>query len=120
MIGSYTDFVTGSKNAVIKLFESGHTHVLSKDGWFVAKQRFLKTRTVLGGIFFWFLVPLAIFTLIFLVSELITPGITNSGAYAIWGYVLVLTMIIFSSIYIHIDHKKLRNAVRLINYNALN
>lgn len=109
-----------NKNAVIKLFESGHTHVLSKDGWFVAKQRFLKTRTVLGGIFFWFLVPLAIFTLIFLVSELITPGITNSGAYAIWGYVLVLTMIIFSSIYIHIDHKKLRNAVRLINYNALN
>jgi len=106
-----------NKNAVIELFESAHLHVISDVNWFKAKSKYIKLRFILGSIFWWILPPLAIFTGIMMIAELIEPGATQSGMHALWGYVITLIMIIISSIYIHLDLRSLNNAVKLIDYN---
>lgn len=74
-------------NQVIGLFTACHLNVLPEGDWFKEKGKYLNLRYNLGFVI-WLLFPLLILLAIFLaVAEFVAPGISNSGAHAIWGYI---------------------------------
>ncbi|MFQ2085251.1 hypothetical protein ACK33N_11460 [Aeromonas veronii] len=76
-----------NKNQVIDLFTACHLNVLPEGDWFKEKDKYLNLRYNLGFLI-WLLFPLLILLAIFFaVAEFFAPGITNSGAHALWGYI---------------------------------
>ena len=102
-------------NLAIALFEKAHPNVEPFGDWFKTKGKFIKLRYNVGFIV-WLSFPLLAFTTLFLgVFEWFSPGITQSGQYAVYGYPALLIAIIVGSILVFQELKALGHAITLVN-----
>jgi hypothetical protein len=103
------------KNAVLDLFENAHKNVIPCGDWFKDKGQYMKLRHSIGFIFWAGLPILGIMVFIMGGLEYIRPGITKSGPYAIYAYVVLFICIVASAILLFKDLRSLGHAIKLVN-----
>ncbi|MBY6069880.1 hypothetical protein KUV35_01115 [Marinobacter salsuginis] len=78
-----------NKNMVVQLFSACHGNVEPKEGWFEEKGKYFKLRYTLAFLFWWLLPVAIILSLILASAEYFVPGISNSGPFAVYGFLLL-------------------------------
>lgn len=102
-------------NLMLALFEKGHLHLDVCGGWFKTKGRFIRLRYNVGFVL-WALLPiLALFALFLGGLELVYPGITQSGQYAVFAYALMFIALIIVSVLFFQDLRALGYAITLVH-----
>lgn len=104
-----------NKNLVIALFEKAHLNIETCDDWFITKGKFIKLRYNVG-FFIWIGFPLLAISLLILAGlEYAIPGVTRSGQYAMYTFlVMFLATTIGASMFFQ-EIKALGHAITLVN-----
>jgi hypothetical protein len=103
-----------NKNKVIKLFSKSHMNVEPMEGWFKEKGKYLKLRGNIA-LLIWSIFPILImFTIILVIAEYLSPGITKSGTYAIQAYLVLIFIVSIGAVSVLNDVKALKHAINLV------
>ncbi|WP_194839050.1 hypothetical protein, partial [Marinobacter salsuginis] len=104
-----------NKNMVIEMFTACHLNVIPKDEWFIEKGSYLTLRYNVGFVF-WLLLPITIvLALILATVEYFVPGASNSGPYAVPGFVALAALTAVGAKLLFNDISALAQATALVH-----
>ncbi|WP_130255019.1 hypothetical protein [Pseudoalteromonas phenolica] len=102
------------KNRVIYMFEVCHMHVEAQGSWLKLIDKWIRARKNFSYTFSLLSIILAIFTIIMIILEILRPGSTNSGTYALYPYCILLFAIVIATIVIIRDSSSMGTAITLV------
>lgn len=108
---SYQD----NPNLMLALFEKGHPHLDVCGDWFKTRGQFIRLRYNVGFVLWTALPILALFALLLGALELVHPGVTQSGQYAVFAYALMFIAQVIALVFFFQDLTALGHAITLVD-----